>query len=479
MRILLTGATGYIGKRLLPSLLINGHTVICCVRDKSRLELPEEFSHKIEVIEWDFLDTTNQSADFPKDIDIAYYLIHSMSSSIQRFTEMEQMSALGFRQLIEDSKAQQIIYLSGIVNDDHLSPHLESRKNVENILMESTVPTTVLRAGIIVGSGSASFEIIRDLVEKLPFMVAPKWINTKCQPIAIRDVIFYLTKIQLRPELYNQSFDIGGPDVLTYREMLLGYAHARGLKRRILTVPVLTPRFSSYWLYFITATSYKLAANLVDSMKVDVICEPNELSKILDIKPIPYRKALSLALARIIKHHIPSSWKDSLVSSSEFSSLNQFTLVPTHGCFHDSRSFVIKDSLEKTHQRIWAIGGDTGWYFATWMWKMRGNLDQMVGGTGLRRGRRNIQEIVTGDALDFWRVLIADKNQNRLLLFAEMKLPGEAWLEFRTLNKDGRSVFQQTATFRPSGIYGRIYWFMLKPFHFFLFKGMAKRIAGY
>ena len=478
MRILLTGATGYIGKRLLPNLLVNGHTVICCVRDKSRIEVPKEFRSQIEIVEWDFLNTQEPSSLFPKDFDIAYYLIHSMSSSIQRFTQMEQLSALNFRQLVEASSAKQIIYLSGIVNDDTLSPHLESRKNVENILMDSSIPTTVLRAGIIVGSGSASFEIIRDLVEKLPFMIAPKWLNTRCQPIAIRDVIFYLTKSQNRTELYNKGFDIGGPDVLTYREMLMGYAEARGLKRKIWTVPIMTPRFSSYWLYFITATSYKLAANLVDSMKVDVICKTNNLSKDLDIKPIPYRKALSLALARIIKHHIPSSWKDSLISSSEFRSLNKFTLVPSDGCFQDKRSFAITDSIEQTRKRIWAIGGDQGWYYATWMWKIRGNMDKMFGGIGLRRGRRDPINIVAGDALDFWRVLIANKEQGRLLLFAEMKLPGEAWLEFKIKETNDKPILLQTATFRPSGVYGRLYWLALKPFHFWVFRGLAKKLTN-
>jgi len=477
MRILLTGATGYIGKRLLPNLLVSGHTVICCVRDKSRIEVPKEFRSQIEIVEWDFLDTQEPSSLFPKDFDIAYYLIHSMSSSIQKFTQLEQESALNFRELVEASSAKQIIYLSGIVNDDTLSPHLESRKNVEDILMDSSIPTTVLRAGIIVGSGSASFEIIRDLVEKLPFMIAPKWLNTRCQPVAIRDVIFYLTKCQNKPELYNKAFDIGGPDVLTYREMLMGYAEARGLKRKIWTVPIMTPRFSSYWLYFITATSYKLAANLVDSMKVDVICKANNLSKELEIKPIPYKKALSLALARIIKHHIPSSWKDSLVSSSDFRSLNKFTLVPSDGCYHDKRSYTINKSIEQTRKRIWALGGDQGWYYATWIWKIRGDLDQMFGGIGLRRGRRDPIDIVAGDALDFWRVLIANKEQGRLLLFAELKLPGEAWLEFKIKETNNRAVLLQTATFRPSGVYGRLYWLVLKPFHFWLFRGLAKRLA--
>lgn len=477
MRILLTGATGYIGKRLLPSLLANGHTVICCVRDKTRFEVPEGFEHMVSVLEWDFLDTNQELSEFPKDFDIAYYLIHSMSSSIKQFAQFEQLSAHNFRQVVEKSSAKQIIYLSGIANEEKLSTHLQSRKNVEEILMNSKIPTTVLRAGIIVGSGSASFEIIRDLVEKIPFMIAPKWLNTKCQPIAIRDVILYLTKVQLIIEGFNKSYDIGGPDILTYKEMLLGYAAVRGLNRRIWTVPVMTPRFSSYLLYFLTSTSYNLAANLVDSMKVNVICTPNNLSKVLNIKPIPYKKALSLALARIIKHHIPSSWRDSLVSSSNLPSLNQFTLVPSHGCYVDRSVVPIQDSLEKTLHRIWSIGGDNGWYYATWIWRLRGFMDKITGGIGLRRGRTDPDDIFTGDALDFWRVLISDKDQQRLLLFAELKLPGEAWLEFKIQKSNDHYQLVQTSTFRPSGLYGRIYWIIQRPIHFWIFRGLARRIA--
>ena len=477
MRILLTGATGYIGKRLLPSLLAHGHTVICCVRDKTRFEIPEGFEHLVIVLEWDFLDTNKELSEFPKDFDIAYYLIHSMSGSIKQFSELEQLSALNFRQAVEQSSAKQIIYLSGIANEKKLSTHLKSRKNVEDILMDSEIPATVLRAGIIVGSGSASFEIIRDLVEKLPIMIAPKWLNTKCQPIAIRDIILYLTRVQLKDELLNQAFDIGGPDILSYKEMLLGYASVRGLKRRIWTVPVMTPKFSSYWLYFLTSTSYNLAANLVDSMKVNVICTPNCLCKTLNIKPISYKKALSLALARIIKHHIPSSWRDSLVSSSDLPSLDRFILVPSHGCYLDQRILPLTNSLEETTNKIWSIGGDNGWYYATWLWNIRGFLDKLAGGIGVRRGRTDSTEIYTGDALDFWRVLISDKKQHRLLLFAEMKLPGEAWLEFRIQKNDKQYQLIQTATFRPSGIYGRLYWLILKPIHFWLFRGLARRIA--
>jgi len=477
MRILLTGATGYIGKRLLPILLLEGDDVICLVRDQSRFEVPKGYENQVTVLEWDFLISDVTTEAFPVDIDVAYYLIHSMSTSISEFAALEEISVINFVKTIETTKARQVIYLSGIANEEYLSPHLQSRKNVEDVLMKSKVAATVLRAGIIVGSGSASFEIIRDLVEKLPIMIAPRWLNTRCQPIAIRDIIQFLIKVRLREDLLNMAFDVGGPDILTYRDMLLGYASVRGLKRRIYTIPIMTSRFSSYWLYFLTSTSYKLAANLADSMKIDVICQPNNLNELVGVKPITYKKALNLALARIIKHYIPSSWKDSLISSSDRSSLYQFTLVPSYGCLIVRNTIRILTSVEQAEYKVWSIGGKNGWYYATKLWKFKGNLDKLVGGIGLRRGRTHPFEIKTGDALDFWRVLIADKKNKRLLLFAEQRQPGEAWLEFRIIVKDKIPYLIQTATFRPSGLFGRIYWTLQYPVHYMIFRGMAKRIA--
>jgi uncharacterized protein YbjT (DUF2867 family) len=279
MKILLTGATGYIGKRLLPLLLDHENEVICCVRDKNRFYFPEEFENKIQVIEADFLDPESLKS-IPNDIDAAYYLIHSMSGA-SNYEELESISAHYFIEKINQTNAKQIIYLSGIVNDKSLSKHLSSRKAVEEILKTAAVPLTVLRAGIIVGSGSASFEIIRDLVDKLPIMVTPKWLNTKCQPIAISDVLEFLIRSLLNPAVYNESFDVGGPDILTYKEMLLEFAKAKKLQRYIYTVPVMTPKLSSYWLYFVTSTSFKLASALVSSMKVEVICRDNRINGVL------------------------------------------------------------------------------------------------------------------------------------------------------------------------------------------------------
>lgn len=294
MKILLTGATGYIAQRLLPILVGNNHTIVCCVRDLKRFHIEEEWAGQVSKIEVDFLKPESLN-HIPLDIDVAYYLIHSMSTTSGDFSEMEQQSAKNFVKRIEETKAQQVIYLSGIVNDVYLSKHLQSRKNVEDILANSHVALTTLRAGIIIGSGSASFEIMRDLVEKLPIMIAPRWLNTKCQPIAIRNVIQYLSAILLREETYNQSFDIGGPDVLTFKQMLLLFAEVRGLKRHIFVVPVMTPKLSSYWLYFVTSTNFALAKNLVKSMHVEVVCKPNKLHQMFPAELIPYKEAIALA----------------------------------------------------------------------------------------------------------------------------------------------------------------------------------------
>ncbi|MCO6486810.1 MAG: SDR family oxidoreductase [Phaeodactylibacter sp.] len=479
MRILLTGATGYIGKRLLPVLLEEGHEVICCVRNAANYKLKRGWEGRVTVFEVDFLKEVD-TASAPLDFDVAYYLIHSMSASIGDFKPLEEKAARNFRCYVEQSSCRQVVYLTGIVNNDELSSHLESRLQVEEILNESKVPLTALRAGIIIGSGSASFEIIRDLVEKLPVMVAPRWLNTRCQPVAIRDVIRFLTGILLREDCYSQNFDIGCSEVLTYKEMLQGYAKVRGLRRFILTVPVMTPRLSSYWLYFVTSTTYELAVNLVNSMKVDVICRDGRLAQKLGLSPIPYKEAVCLAFDKIQQNMVVSSWKDSLVSSSEKGSLSQYMEVPEHGCFEDRKEVAIENnSVEQTWKNVMAIGGERGWYYGNILWKLRGLLDKMVGGIGLRRGRTHPERVSPGDALDFWRVLVADEEEKRLLLYAEMKLPGEAWLEFHIAEENGKSLLRQKATFRPSGLGGRLYWYMVLPFHFFIFNRMIRNIERY
>jgi uncharacterized protein YbjT (DUF2867 family) len=471
MKILLTGATGYIGKRLLPELIKKGHKVVCAVRDHNRFNPDPTLKDRIEVIECNFLEPYSL-LQIPNDIDAAYYLIHSMSASIDNFESLEKKSAENFRNRMNQTAAKQVIYLSGIVNDQELSRHLSSRKNVEEILSEGSYQLTTLRAGIIVGSGSASFEIIRDLVEKLPVMITPRWLNTQSQPIAIRNVIQFLEGVLQNEKTYGQSFDIGGPEILTYKEMLLRFAKIRGLRRLILVVPVMTPKLSSYWLYFITSTSYKLAVNLVASMKIPIIGKKNQLHEWLKIELLNYETAVRNAFETIQLNDIPSSWTDALSSQTLESGVRDVIKVPEFGCFRDIRQRSIKDE-GKVLQKIWEIGGENGWYYGNWLWAIRGVADKLFGGVGLRRGRRNPTELKTGDSLDFWRVLLADEDQKRLLLYAEMKLPGEAWLEFKIID----NILYQTATFRPLGLFGRLYWYSVMPFHSFIFKGMIDKIA--
>ncbi|MGI9547594.1 MAG: NAD(P)H-binding protein, partial [Flavobacteriaceae bacterium] len=312
MKILVTGANGYIGMRLVPQLLSMGHKVVCAVRDANRFSIDKETKSRLEILEIDFLETVERGK-LPKDLQIAYFLIHSMTNSTKEFTEMEAITARHFNEYVVETKIEQVIYLSGIVNDDQLSKHLWSRKNVEQILSEGTYELTVLRAGIIVGSGSSSFEIIRDLCEKLPVMITPKWVLTRSQPIAIRDVIRFLTGVIGHKKTYGKAFDIAGPDILTYKEMLQRYANARGFKNWIITVPVMTPKLSSYWLYFVTSTSFKLALNLVDSMKIEVIAKDNRLEQLLGIKTHSYEEAIDMAFKKIEQNLVVSSWKDSMI----------------------------------------------------------------------------------------------------------------------------------------------------------------------
>lgn len=472
MKILLTGVTGYIGQRLLPLLLKEGHHVVCCTRDKKRFDYSKYPDGNMEVIEIDLLRKETLSS-IPEDIDAAYYLVHSMASAEGDFQDMEEESAHNFLQRLEKTRARQIIYLSGIVNEDVLSKHLRSRKKVEEILADSTISLTTLRAGIIIGSGSASFEIMRDLVEKLPVMIAPKWLKTLCQPIAIRNVITYLIGVLGEKQCFDKSFDIGGPDILTYRQMLLRFGKVRKLNRSIWVVPVMTPRLSSYWLYFVTATSFPLAQNLVDSMKVNVIARNDDITRIVPQQLLGYEEAIQLAFDRIAQNEVLSSWKDAMSSDLLDEGISKHIEVPVHGCFIDKRDTAVADP-EATLDRIFFIGGDNGWYYGNWMWRVRGLLDKLAGGVGLRRGRKNPNTISAGESLDFWRVLLANREEKRLLLYAEMKLPGEAWLEFK-VTSDNRLV--QTATFRPRGILGRLYWYAVLPFHAFVFEGMLQNIA--
>ena len=474
MKILLTGSTGYIGKRLLPHLLEEGHTVICLVRDPRRFQEQYSDNKKVILVKADLLDETSLF-NIPKDIDIAYYFVHSMGSSKTDFVDLEAKAAENFVSAVNQTNTKQIIYLSGIINNkEKLSKHLRSRLNVERILQTANANTTILRAAIIIGSGSGSFEIIRDLAEKLPIMVTPKWLKTKCQPIAIKNVIEYLLGVVDKKESFNKVFDIGGPDVLTYKEMLLGYAETRGLKRFIVTVPVLTPRLSSYWLYFVTSTNFALARSLVDSMKNEVVCNIDGIEKIVCIKLYGYKEAIERAFKVIDSNKVPSSWIDAASAGNLKQDFLDKIEVPMYGCLTDERNVNYKIESERVKKNIWEIGGENGWYSWNWAWVLRGLMDKIIGGVGLRRGRRSPTELKPGDALDWWRVILADRNTGRLILYAEMLVPGEAWLEL--LVDENSKNFTQKATFRPNGLLGRIYWYLLLPIHKMIFKGMAKQI---
>ena len=467
MKILLTGATGYIGKRLLPVLVENGHEVVCCVRDLNRFNIPQSLKLKVSAIEVDLSNLTSLYK-IPQDIEAGYYLVHSMAKKDYLKTELD--CAVNFRESLAKTNIKHLIYLSGIVNEKTLSKHLISRRNVEQELSTGKYNFTSIRSGIIIGAGSASFEIIRDLVEKLPIMVAPKWLLTRSQPIAISDVIKILNKTLDNSKTFNKNFDIGGPEIISYKDILIRYSSLRGLQRRIFIVPVMTPKLSSYWLYFVTSTAYNLAVSLVESMKVEVVCRDKSLENILSLKTISYEKSLQNAFKKIEANEIISSWKDALIS--DHFNVSDFINVPKFGCVKDARKEKF-DNRKDCVNRIWKIGGENGWYYANWLWRFRGFLDKLIGGVGLRRGRTNKTKLISGDALDCWRVLYSNKEEGKLLLFAEMKLPGEAWLEFKISDDE----LIQTATFRPKGLLGRLYWYSVVPLHAIIFNGMIKKLS--
>ena len=485
MKILLTGANGYIGLRLLPALLQAGHEVVCLVRDRRRFPADSFQTHlesggQLHIIEGDLLDRESLQV-IPPDIDAAYYLVHSMGSQGADFPRLEEESARNFLAALEPTTASQIVYLGGLINDapQNLSSHLASRLNVEEVLRSGSIPVTVLRAAIIVGAGSASFEIMRDLVEKLPVMVAPKWLRTKCQPISIRNVVDYLVGVLDHPDALGRTFDIGGSEVFTYQELLLTYAKVRNLRRFVIPVPLLTPRLSSYWLYFVTSTSFPLARSLVDSLTHDMTCAENAIQDVVDLDLLSFEDSVARAFSVISERKVPSSWIDSLSTGKLNARFLENAEVPRHAVLTDVRTVEFDRDPEEVRLNIWRIGGKRGWYSADWAWQLRGWIDRLVGGTGLRRGRRDPEDLRPGDALDFWRVLIADREQRRLVLFAEMKLPGEAWLEFRIepMEEGQKWRLQQTATFRPRGLLGRAYWYTVLPVHHLVFQTMAREIV--
>lgn len=477
MKVFITGANGFVGKRLILYLLNQGHHVHALCRIKGSKIFAEEKTN-LDYI-WGDLRNPETLKAIPKDIDAAYYLVHSMSEIVGDLVDTEIKVVEQFIEGVKNTTIKQIIYLGGIINDEkQLSPHLKSRLIVEQALKQSAIPTTVLRASIIIGEGSASFEIIRDLCEKLPLMIAPRWVKSLCQPIAIRDVLFYLSGVLLNKECLNKTFDIGGPEVLTFKELMLRYSKFRDLKTWIIDVPVLTPQLSSYWLVFITSVRLSLCAYLVESMKSNTVVQMKEIQKIIPHNCLTYIEALELAFQNIAQNEVASSWMDSWEIRESDPDIEHYVQVPKMGCLRDERKISIQGSKEEATDKIWSIGGSTGYYAMDWAWYLRGLFDQMIGGIGLNRGRRHPSEILVGDSIDFWRVLRADKEKSHLILFSAMKVPGEAWLEFKLEEIENQWTLVQTATFRPQGIWGRLYWYAFYPFHFFIFRRMAKAIAS-
>jgi uncharacterized protein YbjT (DUF2867 family) len=482
VHVLVTGANGYIGLRLIQALLDAGHEITAVIRDRRRFPATNfgRNEARLHVVEADFLDAASLR-NLPPALDAAYYLIHSMGSGGD-FARMEEQCAVNFSAAAKTHQWKRIIYLGGLAADEGpLSEHLSSRRRMEDVLRGCGVPLTVLRASIIVGSGSASFEIIRDLAEKLPVLVTPRWVHTHCQPIAIRNVLDYLTCVLEHPETAPGTYDIGGPEVMSYLDLIKGYCAVRGLRRVFIPTRLLSPRLSSGWLCLLTSTSFPLARSLVDSLTHETVCHDSKIREIIPLDLLSYRDAVERALARIAQNHVPSSWIDSLAAGTLSPGLFDAIKVPEHGVLRDSRVVPLTAPRDEVVARIWGIGGDAGWPSMNWAWGLRGLADKLVGGVGIRRGRRHPEELHTGDALDFWRVLLADRPKGRLMLYAEMKLPGEAWLEFAIEDlPDGGHALRQTATFRPHGLSGRLYWLAMLPFHWLLFPRMARKLAtGY
>lgn len=472
MKVLLTGANGYVGTRLLHRLLEKGHTVVALVRNSKRLQIPDEFREKVVVLQADLLNAKTLQ-NLPEDLDACYYLVHTMSDNPKLFSERDRTSALNFHTAIQRTRCKQIIYLSGLTNDAELSEHLSSRLEVEKILKYRGIPLTVLRSSIIIGSGSASFEIIRDLVEKLPIMIAPKWVRKKCQPIAIANVLDYLIGVLGNEQCLGKTFQIGGPESIPYQDMLKRYAKKRNLKRIIIPVPLFTPSLSSYWLIFITNTNFYLARSLVESLKNDSVQTDFSIHEILPNKLLTYEEAIDRALQKIQQNAVVSSWRDAFVSSGLEKNLEKYIEAPHFGCLTQTTVFAFSGDPDQVMEAVYMLGGKKG-YYMNWAWKLRGAIDRASGGVGVRRGKTERKKPRIGDALDFWRVLMME--ERRFLLYAEMNVPGEAWLEFRIASKNNHFELIQVATFRPRGILGRLYWYLLYPAHVLIFQGIGKRL---
>ncbi len=471
MNVLVTGATGYIGGRLIPRLVAAGHRVRALARDSARLTGRFE---NVEVFEGDLFDRERIRTAF-EDIEIAYYLVHSMSESGD-FAQRDLDAARIFSEAARDAGARRIVYLGGLGDAaGTLSHHLRSRQETGEMLRVGGVPVTEFRAAIIVGAGSASFEMLRYLTERLPVMIAPRWVSTPCQPIAVRDVLAYLVAEAERPPHAGEIIDIGGADVLSYRDMMIRYAAIRGLKRTLLVVPLFTPRLSSGWVHLVTPIPSNIARPLIDGLRNDVVVRGDVARRTFpEIVPVGYDAAVQRALDRYTTVGPETTWFDAYDVTKlpgNFTGTEQGMLI-------DRREATAHASARSLFEVFTRLGGKRGWLYADALWELRGVLDRLVGGIGTRRGRRSADALRVGDAVDFWRVEAYEKDK-LLRLRAEMRLPGYAWLQFETLPGDrpGETRLRQTAFFEPRGIFGYAYWFGVLPFHALIFGNMAERIA--
>ena len=472
--ILVTGATGYIGGRLVPRLVQEGWRVRVLVRSRSRA-LARAWADQVEVAVGDVL-SPQTLAEALAGVDCAYYLIHSMSRG-SGFHELDIQAARTFGQAAKEAGVNRIIYLGGLGDpDSDLSRHLRSRQETGQALRESGIPVTEFRAAVIVGSGSISFEMIRYLVERLPVMVCPKWIYSRIQPIAVDDLLEYLMSALDTPESESRTVEIGGKDVTTYKGLMLGYARARGLRRLLLPVPVLTPRLSSYWVHWVTPIPAGISGALIEGLRNDVVVTNDAAGALFpQIEPRDYDSAIGSVIDDLNEGRIDTSWSDAAGASAKPE--RPVRLESRHGMIVERRRRMVAAPAREVYRVFTGIGGSRGWYFANWTWRLRGMLDRMLGGAGLRRGRRHPDELRIGDALDFWRVegLKADR---LLRLRAEMKLPGRAWLQYEVREtEDGSTQLEQTAGFIPRGLTGLVYWYALYPFHAWIFGGLVKAIA--
>lgn len=476
---LVTGSTGYVGGRLIPRLLDAGYRVRVLVRHPERItQLP--WHERVDIVVGDANDRQAVTKAL-QDVDVAYYMIHSIGSSGD-FEELERQTAHTFANAAKDCQISRIIYLGGLANDPNLSPHLRSRAEVGNIFINSGVPTIAFGAAVIIGSGSLSFEMLRYLTERLPAMITPRWVRTRIQPIAIRDVLRYLVLAAELPKELNRSFDIGGPDVLTYEDMMHRYAKVAGLRKRIiLPINFLSPGLSSRWIGLVTPVPKNIARPLVDSLKSEVICVEDDIKKYIPDPPeglLGFEEAVSRALRRIREANVATRWTSASVPGAPSDPLPTDPDWAGGSLYLDVREQPAGSSAESLWNVIERIGGDNGWYSFPLAWETRGFLDRLFGGPGLRRGRRDPNNLVAGEAVDFWRVEECDRGR-LLRLRAEMKLPGLAWLELSvTTDETGRVVYRQRAIYHPKGLFGHIYWWSVWPFHGIVFGSMVKNITS-